>query len=69
MASTKPKAESKDQTIGVAELAKQIGTEPVELRKFLRSQDHNVGRGKRYQFTPKQAQAVKSSWGAAQKSE
>lgn len=58
--------QEQSKTIGAAELAKQIGTEPSELRKFLRSEDKKVGRGKRYEFTTKQASAVKRRWEAAQ---
>jgi hypothetical protein len=63
MAST----QEQTKTIGASELAQQIGAEPTELRKFLRSESKNVGRGKRYEFTTKQASAVKRRWKAAQK--
>jgi hypothetical protein len=68
-AATETKSPSKSQakTIGATELAKQIGVAPAELRKFLRTQDQKVGRGKRYQFDSKQAQAVMSSWEDAHK--
>jgi phage antirepressor YoqD-like protein len=58
-------ANEKPRTIGVAELARQIGTEPTELRKFLRSERRNVGRGSRYEFTAKQASALEGRWKAA----
>jgi hypothetical protein len=60
MASTKEEAKA----IGAAELAEHLGTDPKELRKFLRSEGQNAGRGKRYEFTAQQVAQIKRKWNA-----
>ncbi len=53
--------------IGIKQLAEGLKADPRELRQWLRSQGKGLGqRGKRYSFTPKQADEVARGWKAAQ---
>ena len=52
--------------IGVKELASKLGTDPRELRRFLRSRDEGVGFGRRYSFTPAQVKKLTEAWEQAQ---
>jgi len=61
--------EPNPKTVTASELAEQLGVEPSDFRKWLRAESKNVGRGKRYEFTPKQATALKKKFRAAQKAE
>lgn len=61
--------EPNPKTITASELAEQLGVEPADFRKWLRAESKNVGRGKRYSFTPKQATALKREFREAQKAE
>lgn len=49
------------KTIGIADIAKKLGTEPRTLRAFVRKLDADlkVGRGKRYAFASMNDPAVK----------
>lgn len=63
MAATKDKienTEAKKKVKGVStkELADRLEIEPRQLRYFLREHDLGVGRGKRYDFTEKQARKI-----------
>jgi hypothetical protein len=58
------------QPISAKELAEQLGTDPKDLRAWLRSEGKGLGkRGKRYEFTAKEATSLKRKWNAAQKAE
>jgi phage antirepressor YoqD-like protein len=65
MSSSKAKAKtstSKDP-ITVKQLAERLEVDPKELRAWLRAQGKGLGeRGKRYEFTPKQADALAAKW-------
>lgn len=51
--------------ITVKELAADLGIDPKELRAWLRSEGKGLGqRGKRYEFTAKQAADLKTKWAA-----
>ncbi|MGO8904160.1 MAG: hypothetical protein ACLQMH_00885 [Solirubrobacteraceae bacterium] len=52
------------KNIGVKELAAKLGTDPRELRKFLRNMDLNVGRGSRYAWPSMAHAEVKKIVGA-----
>lgn len=63
-------ASSKDkQPITVKDLAADLGIEPKDLRVWLRGEGKGQGRGKRYEFTTKEAAALKRKFAAAQKAE
>jgi phage antirepressor YoqD-like protein len=56
--------------VTVKELAEQLSVDPKELRVWLRSEGKGVGgKGKRYEFTAKQATDLKAKFEAAQKAE
>lgn len=57
-ATTSPKPAS-EGGVGVTELAAKLGTNPRELRKFLRAQDLGVGFGSRYRWPSLTDPAVK----------
>jgi phage antirepressor YoqD-like protein len=65
-----PKGAKKHDTpegIGIKQLAERLKADPRDLRQWLRSQGKGLGqRGKRYSFTPKQADEVARGWKAAQ---
>ncbi len=53
-----PKAPGK-APVGVTQLAAKLGTNPRELRKFIRAQGIGVGRGSRYQWPSTASAEVK----------
>jgi len=63
MSSSKAKAKSSKDPITVKQLAERLEVDPKELRVWLRAQGKGLGeRGKRYEFTPKQADALAAKW-------
>lgn len=64
MSSSKAKAKSSSKDpITVKQLAERLEVDPKELRAWLRAQGKGLGeRGKRYEFTPKQADALAAKW-------
>jgi len=62
MPSTKAKSKAPDP-ITVKQLAERLEVDPKELRAWLRAQGKGLGtRGKRYEFTPKQADDLHAKW-------
>lgn len=57
---------SETATLSAPQLAAEIGTDPKTLRRFLRENDsfRNPGSGKRYTFTPREAESVKRAFNA-----
>jgi uncharacterized protein YjcR len=56
--------------VSAKELAERLGTDPKELRKWLRAEGLGAGgHGKRYAFTPQKAGQLAKRWESAQKEE
>lgn len=66
LTSTPRREPTMSDTLSAPELAKQIGTDPKTLRRFLRENDsfRNPGSGKRYEFTQKEAVSVEKAFRA-----
>jgi hypothetical protein len=67
--SSKPAKAATEGGIGVKEVAAKLGTDPRELRKFLRTLDLGVGFGSRYRWASLSDPAVKrivKAWAEAQ---
>jgi phage antirepressor YoqD-like protein len=63
-------AASTKDPITVKELAEQLKVEPKDLRVWLRSEGKGSGgKGKRYEFTPKQATELKRKFKAAEEAD
>jgi phage antirepressor YoqD-like protein len=59
---------STTKKIGAKELAEQLGIDPKDLRVWLRENGKGLGkRGKRYEFSPKQATDLKAKYQAGLK--
>lgn len=65
--SSTKQAKTEPEGIGIAQLAERLEVDPRSLRQWLRSEGKGLGqRGKRYSFTPKQADDLARKWEAAQ---
>ncbi len=65
--SSPKQAKTESEGIGIAQLAERLEADPRSLRQWLRSEGKGLGqRGKRYSFTPKQADEIVRKWKAAQ---
>jgi hypothetical protein len=65
--SSSKQAKTEPEGIGIAQLAERLEVDPRALRQWLRSEGKGLGqRGKRYSFTPKQADEIARKWEAAQ---
>jgi hypothetical protein len=59
-----------DNTIGIKDVADKLGTEPRDLRKFVRGMHLGVGRGTRYAWASladPQVKQIMAAWRKAQK--
>jgi hypothetical protein len=54
--------EAKATVITPTDIAKELEIEPRQFRVFLRSRDMNVGRGKRYGFSKREADRLKAAY-------
>lgn len=53
---------TKQATVTPKDIAEDLDVTPLQIRIFLRSRQMNVGRGKRYKFTTKQAEKLKTEY-------
>lgn len=51
-------ATSTKKVVTPKEIAEELGLTPLQVRIWLRSQELNVGRGKRYKFTEAEAKKI-----------
>jgi hypothetical protein len=61
---------STQSTVGVKDLAAKLGTEPRDLRRFIRSLDLGVGRGVKYAWpslTAPEPKRIAAEWAKAHK--
>lgn len=54
--------------VSTREIAEKLGADPRTVRRFLRSHDKGVGRGKRYEFTRGQLTTLQKQFAAWSKS-